>query len=79
MPAAAPAKLKAHKLKGPYKAKPGPNGPRAVQNAPKSSKQPAKQTDCQNLTLNDWLYNVFPYCDAHPSNTQQQTVNYFAV
>jgi hypothetical protein len=78
MPAELPGKRQARIPSAPYKAKPGPRGPQAAQNAPKSSKLPAKRAGRQNLTLSDWLFDVFPYIDAHPSNTQQQTVDYFS-
>jgi hypothetical protein len=78
MPAELPGKQQACIPSTPYKAKPGPRGPQAAPNAPKSSKLPAKQASHQNLTLSDWLFDVFPYINAHPSNTQQQMVNYFS-
>ncbi|KAF5313799.1 hypothetical protein D9758_019031 [Tetrapyrgos nigripes] len=60
-------------------AKPKKNKPKGLHkknNKPKTSAQ-STQTQCQNLTLYDWL-QVIDYIDDHPELTQLQIVNYFS-
>jgi hypothetical protein len=78
MPAVEPAhKKKPRDIKAPYASKPGPTGSRASKDKPKTSAGPAKRVGRQNLTLSDWIHEVFPFHDQHPAMTQEEIATHF--
>jgi hypothetical protein len=75
----ADAKKRKPRISGtPYVRKPGPKGPCAPKDAPKTSAEPAKSTKRKNLTLHDWLDTVFPYVDANPDTAHTKIATHFA-
>jgi hypothetical protein len=77
MPAKPAQKKKPCTLVAPYAAKPGPKGPHASKDAPKTSAGPAKRIGRQNLTLSDWINEVFPFYNSHQAMTQEEIAAHF--
>jgi hypothetical protein len=60
----------------PYAAKPGPKGPPALKDAPKTSAAPVKHIGRQNFTLSDWINEVFPFYAGNSTSAYEGVYQY---